>query len=127
MKKITSVLSIILLLALCAGSYCYAEPINKWYFANHPMTIQEIKSVYGEPDGIQGLADGTEKVVYNVSENALDIKSVFFIVKDEKIIDHEIGLQPWQGLTMQQQLDALKSIVGDIGNRMKVLERKTGK
>ncbi len=127
MKKITSVLSIILLLALCAGSYCYAEPINKWYFANHPMTVQEIIDEYGKPDGIQKLADGTQKFVYNISENALDIKSVFFIVKDGNIIDHELGLQPWQGLTMQQQLDALKSIVGDIGKRMKVLERKTGK
>ena len=124
MKKITSALSIIMLVALCVGTYSYAGPFNKWYYANHPTTVQDAKSVYGEPVQSKELANGTEKIVFASLKSGMDLGSPFLIVKDEKVIDGGIGLSYVKPSATQMQCDVLKGQIAAIETRVKELERK---
>ncbi len=90
MKKITAALSIVMLVFLCAGSYSYAGPINKWYYAKHPTTVEKLKNVYGEPINLQKQIGGTEKFVFGSIQNTMNMGHPFFIVKDGKVIDSGI-------------------------------------
>jgi len=124
MKKITSILSIVLLVALCVSTYSYAGPINKWYYENHPTTLQDAKSVYGDPVHSQELADGTQKVVFASIKSGMDLGSPYLIVKDGKVLDGGIGVAYVKPNAIQVQCDALKVQIAGIEARVKELEKK---
>ncbi|HPQ45514.1 MAG TPA: hypothetical protein PKZ42_14950 [Syntrophales bacterium] len=125
MKKVTLVLSILIFLTFCIGTYSFAGPINRLHYAKHPTTLQDAKDVYGEPIHSQALADGTQKVVFSSIKSGIDLGYPFFIVKDGRIIDSGITVE-YDESAQQQEIDTLKSQLKAIEMRMKELEKKSG-
>ncbi len=123
MKKITTVLSLIIVVALCAGTYSYAGPINRLHYAKNPTTLQDLKNVYGEPIHFQQLDGGAQKIVFAPLQHTMDLGYPFFIVKDGKVIDGGLALEYESAGTQQKEIDVLKGQITDIEKRMKALEK----
>ncbi len=87
MKKMLYVLSVTVFIAVYVSTYCYAGPVNRWYYGKFPATLEEIQKTYGKPIDLQKQADGTEKYVFAASGNTMDLGHPFFIVKEGAVVD----------------------------------------
>jgi hypothetical protein len=91
------ILSGILAIMLIAGVACQSAVksradavLNSWsenHFEEHPMTVQQMTTQYGQPSKIVDLKDGKMDYVYkNFQSDPMLEHTRHFIVKDGKVL-----------------------------------------
>lgn len=69
----------LLLLASCSG--------DRLYYANKQNPVDEITKTFGEPLGVEVLANGSEKILYLVPDHAGPGYHIrYFIIRDGKVV-----------------------------------------
>ena len=79
MKKLVlvSLCAALLMLSACSWS-------NESYYADHPMTADELVAKWGQPSKVVKMEDGSEKWVIDAHCNG--ISNMYYIVKDGKVV-----------------------------------------
>jgi len=79
-RKSVAVLAVcLLLLASCSG--------DRLYYANKQNPVEDITKTFGEPLGVEVMANGSEKILYLVPDHAGPGYHIrYFIIRDGKVV-----------------------------------------
>ena len=79
MKKLVliSMCAALLLLSACSWS-------NEAYYADHPMTTDELVAKWGQPSTVVKMEDGSEK--WTIDGHCNGASNLYYLIRDGKVV-----------------------------------------
>ncbi len=82
MRKITAILACSFLISLAACTWSDTRA----YYSAHPMSPEDVSSLWGEPVSVEVLENGAMKWVYYYYDNFVEYES-FFLFREGRVVD----------------------------------------
>jgi hypothetical protein len=79
--------------------------VSRYYYEKHPMTVQDVEQVWGKPQAVRTLENGSEERYYRYL-NSADIGMRCFQVKDGRVVANGIS----RGTGLPEKKGELKGV-----------------